>query len=159
MGAPTSVPTMACSRSSCAAEAPSKPPRSNGPDRLSASFHARDLFAPVAARLAADTLPARALRSAEIGRLLDWPDDLAEIVYIDGYGNAMTGLRAAILPEKTGFVVKGRLLTRARTFSDAPLSAAFWYENSNGLAEIAVNRGRADGALNLAIGTPISVVP
>src|SRR5271170_1270450 len=41
------------------------------PERLSASFHARDLFAPVAARLAADTLPARALHGAEIGRLPD----------------------------------------------------------------------------------------
>ena len=129
------------------------------PDRLSASFHARDLFAPVAARLAADTLPARALHGAEIGRLLDWPDDLPEIVYIDGYGNAITGLRSAILPEKTELAVKGRVLTRARTFSDAPLGAAFWYENSNGLAEIAVNTGRADSMLSLAIGTPVSVVP
>jgi S-adenosyl-L-methionine hydrolase (adenosine-forming) len=129
------------------------------PDRLSASFHARDLFAPVAARLAAGTLPARALRGAGIGRLPDWPDDLPEIVYIDGYGNAMTGLRASILPEETGLAVEGRVLTRARTFSDVPPGAGFWYENSNGLAEIAVNAGRADGVLGLAIGTPISVVP
>ena len=129
------------------------------PDRLSASFHARDLFAPVAARLAAGTLPARALRGAGIGRLPDWPDDLPEIIYIDGFGNAMTGLRAAILPEKTELAVKGRVLTRARTFSDVPPGAGFWYENSNGLAEIAVNAGRADSALSLAIGTPVSVVP
>jgi S-adenosylmethionine hydrolase len=128
------------------------------PDRLSASFHGRDLFAPVAARLAAGTLPAGALRGAGIGRLHDWPDDLPEIVYIDGYGNAMTGLRASILPEKAKLAVKGRVLTRARTFSDAPLGAGFWYENSNGLAEIAVNKGRADSALSLAIGTPVSVM-
>ena len=129
------------------------------PDRLSASFHARDLFAPVAARLAAGTLPAGAFHGAGIGRLPDWPDDLPEIVYIDSYGNAMTGLRAALLPEKTELAVKGRVLTRARTFSDAPPGAGFWYENSNGLAEIAVNAGRADSALGLAIGTPVSVMP
>jgi S-adenosylmethionine hydrolase len=70
----------------------------------------------------------------------------------------MTGLRASILPEKAKLAVKGRVLTRARTFSDAPLGAGFWYENSNGLAEIAVNKGRADSALSLAIGTPVSVV-
>jgi S-adenosyl-L-methionine hydrolase (adenosine-forming) len=128
------------------------------PDRLSASFHARDLFAPVAARLAAGTLPTDALRNAGISRLSDWPDDLPEIVYIDRYGNAMTGLRAAILPEKTELAVNGRVLTRARTFFDAPPGAGFWYENSNGLAEIAVNKGRADSALSLAIGTPVSVV-
>jgi S-adenosylmethionine hydrolase len=129
------------------------------PDRLSASFHARDLFAPVAARLAAGTLPTDALRDAGISRLSDWPDDLPEIVYIDHYGNAMTGLRAAILPEKTELTVNGQVLTRARTFSDAPPGAGFWYENSNGLAEISVNAGRADCVLSLAIGTPVSVVP
>ncbi len=129
------------------------------PDRLSASFHARDLFAPVAARLAAGTLPARALGGAGISRLPDWPDDLPEIVYIDSYGNAMTGLRAAILPEKSELAVKGRVLTRARTFSDVSPGAVFWYENSNGLAEIAVNAGCADSALSLSIGTPVLVVP
>jgi len=71
----------------------------------------------------------------------------------------MTGLRAAILSKKTELAVKGRVLTRARTFSDAPPGAGFWYENSNGLAEIAVNSGRADSVLSLAIGTPVSVVP
>ena len=129
------------------------------PDTLSASFHGRDLFAPVAARLAAGTLPLDALRAAGIGRFPDWPDDLPEIVYIDGYGNAVSGLRAAILPERTGLAVGAHVLRRARTFSDVPPGAAFWYENSNGLAEIAVNAGRADSALGLDIGTPVSVLP
>ena len=35
---------------------------------------------------------------------------------------------------------------------------AFWYETSNGLAEIAVNQGRADRELNLAIGSPVEIV-
>jgi len=52
----------------------------------------------------------------------------------------------------------GRLLRRARTFSDVPPGSALWYENANGLAEIAVNAGRADAALGLAIGSPVSVV-
>ena len=39
------------------------------------------------------------------------------------------------------------------------LGTAFWYENSNGLAEIAVNQGRADRELGLAIGTPVEIVP
>ena len=54
-------------------------------------------------------------------------------------------------------VVAGRLLERARTFSDLPPGAAFWYENSNGLAEIAVNQARADRALGLSIGMPIEI--
>lgn len=45
------------------------------------------------------------------------------------------------------------------TFSDLPPGAAFWYENSNGLAEIAVNQGRADRELGLSIGMPVKIVP
>lgn len=129
------------------------------PDRLSASFHGRDLFAPVAARLACDALPSGALRNAGTVRYPDWPDDLPEIVYIDGYGNAMTGLRAAVLPAQAALLAGGRALARARTFSDVPPGAAFWYENANGLAEIALNAGRADSALDLAVGTPVAVLP
>ena len=36
--------------------------------------------------------------------------------------------------------------------------AAFWHENSNGPAEIAVNPGRADRALRLSIATPVAIV-
>ena len=44
------------------------------------------------------------------------------------------------------------------TFSDRPPSEAFWYENSNGLVEIAVNQGRADRDLGLAIGVSVEIV-
>ncbi len=47
---------------------------------------------------------------------------------------------------------------RAGTFSDRPPGTAFWYENSNGLAEIAVNQGRTDSELGLAIGNPVEIV-
>jgi S-adenosylmethionine hydrolase len=127
------------------------------PDTLSASFHGRDLFAPVAARIArGDDPPGRPLDEAAVRRP-DWPDDLAEIVYVDHYGNAMTGLRASIVPDGARLAAAGRALERARTFSDRPEGEAFWYENSNGLAEIAVNRGRADRLLGLALGTPVEV--
>jgi S-adenosyl-L-methionine hydrolase (adenosine-forming) len=129
------------------------------PDKLSPSFHGRDLFAPVAARLARGALPLGALRSAEPGRHPDWPDDLPEIVYIDGYGNAMTGLRAAVLAEPARLAAGGEEMARAHTFSDVPPGVAFWYENANGLAEIAVNRGRADSVLGLGIGAPVVVLP
>jgi hypothetical protein len=125
------------------------------PQHLSASFHGRDLFAPVAAMLARGEPPPGRPRAQ---RRADWPDDLAEIVYVDHFGNAMTGLRAAMLPPNTRLAVAGRVLERARTFSDRPSGAAFWYENSNGLAEIAVNQGRADRDLGLAIGSPVEII-
>jgi len=45
---------------------------------------------------------------------------------------------------------------KARTFNDVPVGHPMWYENSNGLAEIAINQGRADAALGLYLGQPIS---
>jgi S-adenosylmethionine hydrolase len=127
------------------------------PPTLSASFHGRDLFAPVAAMLARGVQPEGRVRDAPNNRA-DWPDDLAEIVYVDHYGNAITGMRASVVPAAARLSVGGRALERARTFSDRPPGAAFWYENSNGLAEIAVNQGRADRELGLCIGTPVELV-
>jgi S-adenosylmethionine hydrolase len=128
------------------------------PQRLSASFHGRDLFAPVAAVLARGE-PPPGLPSADASdRKPDWPDDLGEIVYVDHFGNAMTGLRAAMLPANARLAASNRVLERARTFSDLPPGTAFWYENSNGLAEIAVNQGRADLTLGIALGTKVEAV-
>ena len=128
------------------------------PEHLSASFHGRDLFAPIAARLARGDPPPGRPRTDDADRRPDWPDELDEIVYVDHFGNAMTGLRAAALPSDAMLAVAGRTLARARTFSDLPPAAAFWYENSNGLAEIAVNQGRADRDLGLWIGMPVEIV-
>src|SRR5262245_12774188 len=129
------------------------------PEHLSASFHGRDLFAPVAAMLARGEPPPGRQRSDGSLNRTDWPDDLGAIVYIDHFGNAMTGLRAAMLSPNAALATAGRILPRARTFSDRPPGEAFWYENSNGLAEIAVNQGRADRELGLTIGAPVEVLP
>ncbi|MGA7260963.1 MAG: SAM-dependent chlorinase/fluorinase [Stellaceae bacterium] len=129
------------------------------PEAISASFHGRDLFAPVAGLLARGGPPAGRLRPAQILRRPEWPDDLPEIAYVDRFGNAMTGLRAALLPGRARLAAGGRVLARRRTFSDVAAGEAFWYENSNGLAEIAVNSGRADAALGLAVGSPVEILP
>lgn len=128
------------------------------PERLSASFHGRDLFAPVAAMLGRGEPPPGQPREDSADRRADWPDDLGEIAYVDHFGNAITGLRAAMLPPNARVAAAGRVLERAGTFSDRPRGAAFWYENSNGLAEIAVNQGRADRDLGLSIGVPVEIV-
>ena len=126
------------------------------PPRLSASFHGRDLFAPVAAMLARGERPE--LAPVVPRRFPDWPDDLAAIVYVDGYGNAVTGLRAATLAEGSVLRAAGRTLQRARTFGEVPAGAAFWYANSSGLAEIAVSGGSAAALLGLEPGSTVEVV-
>ena len=121
------------------------------PQRLSASFHGRDLFAPVAAAAAAKRIPRGWLAAKRAPEILLPPDDLAQVIYIAHYGNAVTGLRFS----KTNLVLKvGRQTLRyARTFEDA--KGPFWYANSMGLVEIAVPRGSAARQLRLKIGSPV----
>ena len=85
-------------------------------------------------------------------------DDLAQVVYIDHYGNALTGLRGEVVPAAAGLVIGRRTIRHAPIFSAAPIGSAFWYVNSNGLAEIAVNCGRADRTLGLSVGSRIDVI-
>ncbi len=126
------------------------------PDSASASFHGRDVFAPAAARLARGWRlegPAHPARGLPEG----WAEELDRIVYADHYGNLMTGRRAASLPPHAVVVAAGRRLRRARTFCDAAPGEAFWYENANGLVELAVNRGSAAAQLGLAPGDEVVI--
>jgi S-adenosyl-L-methionine hydrolase (adenosine-forming) len=127
------------------------------PAALSATFHGRDLFAPVAARLALGEPPPGV--EAPPTRYPGWPDDLPEVVYVDHFGNAMTGLRAASLASATELEVAGQRLRHGRTFSDVPADEPLWYANANGLAEIGVNGGSAAALFGLAPGTPVRVHP
>lgn len=127
------------------------------PERLSASFHGRDLFAPMAARFAAGLGPEDCgCRPVEPALHADWPDDLPSVIYHDHYGNAWTGLRAHALAQDAILAAGEERFRRARTFSDVPPGTGFWYENSSGLAEIAVNGGAAASVSALAIGSAVT---
>lgn len=126
------------------------------PPQLSHSFHGRDLFAPVAAMLAKGQPPPTRDIGERPGR--DWPDDLAEAIYIDRFGNVMTGLRAAAVAQEAVIGIGTAKLRAARTFSDVARGEAFWYENSIGLVEIAVNGGSAARALDIRPGDPVHVL-
>jgi len=133
------------------------------PERMSETFHGRDLFAPVAARLARGETPmseAEDYDDAPLARIqrLDWPDDLAEIIYIDGFGNAMAGIRAEKVPDDAEISVAGRAIRRTQKFSDVSEGELMWYENANGLLEISVNLGRADAMLNLTVGSQVRII-
>ncbi len=122
------------------------------PERLSSSFHGRDLFAPVAAALAT-RVPRGWLEPKRRPDVRLPAGDLPQVIYIDHYGNALTGIRAASLPGKKIVLVKGRRLRHAGTFEAA--RGPFWYGNSLGLVEIALPRGSAARRLGLRVGTPV----
>ena len=128
------------------------------PERLSSSFHGRDLFAPVAAMLANGEAPPGQLFNITPDRIYRWPSDLEKIIYIDHFGNAMTGIRAANLDNNHVIAVADLRLRWARTFADVAIGQGFWYENSNGLVELAVNQGRADEILRLTIGDAVTLL-
>ena len=128
------------------------------PQALSASFHARDLFAPVAALIAENNLAADRIQELEALHVQFGPDDLPEVIYIDHYGNALTGIRATSVARTDAIVVRGHRISYARVFAEAPAGGAFWYENSIGLVELAADRAVAARRLGIEVGDTVSVI-
>lgn len=123
------------------------------PQTLSNSFHGRDLYAPVCAMIAnSDEIESTAFEWKDKHK---WPDDLNEVIYIDHFGNCMTGIRAQSLDKQLVLRIDHQDIINADTFSDVKTGKALWYENSNGLIEIAVNQGTAEDDLQLKIGSHI----
>jgi S-adenosylmethionine hydrolase len=124
------------------------------PASLSASFHGRDLFTPLAIELAQgnrpDSIPYPLTES-----LL--AKDCLEIVYIDSFGNLFTGIRGSEIKLNQQLSCQGRIIHPAGTFSDVQPGQLFWYVNSNGLVEIAANQTRAVEILSARIGTEITL--
>ncbi len=123
------------------------------PETLSSSFHGRDLYAPVCAMLEnKEQIPGDRVGWTDKHQ---WPDELNEVIYIDHFGNSMTGIRAESLNKVKVLKINDREIPNAKTFSDVTAGEVFWYENSNGLVEIVVNLGSANEVLNITIGQPI----
>ncbi len=125
------------------------------PEGLSASFHGRDLFAPIAAWIAAGKFPADKLALIAEPNIQFDAADLPRIIYIDHFGNAWTGIRGGLADSAARIDVKGRQLPWRRVFAAAGKGELFWYQNSIGLIEIAANRGNAAALLDLRVGDPV----
>jgi len=126
------------------------------PQRLTSSFHGRDLFAPVAARLAAGTLPEEWLAPKATPDVLLDPGPLFRVIYVDHYGNCATGIPAERMDRRARLALAGREVCYARVFGEAEPGEPFWYENSSGLVEIAIAGESAARALGIGVGTPLS---
>jgi S-adenosyl-L-methionine hydrolase (adenosine-forming) len=127
------------------------------PERLSASFHGRDLFAPMAGRVSRGELDANKFSETPGLQVQLGADDLAEVVYVDHYGNVLTGMRAGTVAKSAKLGIAGKEVAYARVFSDVPAGQAFWYENSIGLVEVAVNGGNAAMQLGMRVGDSAQV--
>jgi S-adenosylmethionine hydrolase len=140
---------------------------------LSASFHGRDVFAPVAAALAAGAAPAdvgspldpaglvalQLSRATSAGRGL-----LAHALQADRYGNVSldaehTQLAGSGLRLGHPVTVNGRPALYARTFADVPAGGLLLYEDGYRTLALAVNRGSALQELGLALDDEVLIEP
>jgi S-adenosylmethionine hydrolase len=140
---------------------------------ISATFHGRDVFAPVAARLAGGAPLASAGEPLEAGELVALersrprlePDALlAHVVATDSFGNAIldavhddllaSGRRLgdALAARAGGRRVRGVV---ARTFSDVARGQLLVYEDAGGALALAVNGGDAAALLGLRAGDEV----
>lgn len=129
------------------------------PENLSHTFHGRDLFAPIAAWIEKGEFPyGKLVDTVSLQVQLD-AGDLAEIVYIDHYGNALTGLRTDRISSSAASLCIGTTkLAYAPIFAEVAPDKPFWHGNSIGLVEIAVNSGNAAQMLALKVGDPVHVL-
>jgi S-adenosyl-L-methionine hydrolase (adenosine-forming) len=144
---------------------------------ISATFHGRDIFAPVAAHLAGGATLAEAgealapdsLVALELGEPAIEPGRVvAHVVYVDRYGNVALDLNDRHLPE-TGLRLGHRVEVEAGlrsltavfalTFADVETGELILYEDSYRSLALALNRGSAAEALRLSPGDEVLVRP
>jgi S-adenosylmethionine hydrolase len=144
---------------------------------VSATFHGRDLFAPVAARLAAGEPLAEAgtpLEPAELVSLV-LPEPAVDggvlatvVLRVDGFGNlALAGSHTDLgrggltLGQPVAVRTGGRrvLGVVARTFADVRLGDLLVYEDAAGSLAVAVNGGDAAGLLGVRGGDTVRLEP
>ncbi len=127
------------------------------PASASATFHGRDIFAVIAALIARGEFPDDKVEAVSRLDVEFDAGDLPRVIYIDHYGNAWTGQRAADLPQATRIVAAGAEFRHAATFGAVGKGEGFWFGNSVGLLELAINRGNAAERLGLKLGDVVQI--
>ncbi len=147
--------------------------RSLFPDEVSATFHGRDIMAPVAAALA------RGMPLADVGpkiqaencvqldiptTQLDENGITGRVIYIDRFGNIRTTINASNLahyqPSSFAgvFIGRHRINSISSTYSDSAPGDLLALIDSAGHLEIAVNRGSAGELTGCRIGDPVNIM-
>jgi S-adenosylmethionine hydrolase len=139
---------------------------------VSATFHGRDIFAPVAARLAGGAALLDAGEPCDPGSLvsLELPRPeiaggviLAHVLYIDRFGNVQLDVEEPELELGRVFAVStsgGDRTSPARyvvTFADAGAGELILYEDSHRRLAVAVNQGDAAARLDVAVDDEIRI--
>ena len=143
--------------------------------RVSATFHGRDVFAPVVAHLASGVPAEKLGPQLDVGALVRQPAPEThldanrletEVISVDRFGNVQlaataTDLTTAGLESPTRIRLRMDMvtveLTLGSTFNDVPTGALLAYVDSAGLVAVAVNGGSAAGRLGIHPGTRVQL--
>ncbi len=137
---------------------------------VSATFHGRDILAPVAARLSLGLVPDELGPpvSTWVKHVLPAPTVApgrvaGEVILVDHFGNLLTNIPAEsltpLLPRSPRFRAGARDVPRfVRTYGEAEPGSVVALVSSSGTLEIACVQGSAARTLDADVGTPVEVV-
>ena len=139
-------------------------------DADSATFHGRDVFAPLAASIATkgiDSLvTAGLLASTDAPVTIDFPTaDVSKtgatgtVLVIDCFGNVITNIPGTIITEKMGqsVSINGRAVPVAPSYAHVGQGEALVTIGSHGNVELAENDGRGTDAFSVTVGDTIEL--
>ena len=131
------------------------------------TFHGRDIFAPIAAELAAgNTTPVCIAKKTDdwVPAWVDRPETSADrvsgsIITVDAFGNLISNIDAALIDEFADPVVHvaGHDIRVTRTYGSVRPGELLALVNSFGVVEVAKSEGNASEALGVERGAPINV--
>jgi S-adenosylmethionine hydrolase len=138
---------------------------------VSATFHGRDILAPVAAHWSCGADLTRFGPPVDLATLVTLSVEeprrvgstlIGRVELADAFGNLITNIREPDLPagdrNSLAISIGGERITGVhRTYSDRPFQAVVALIGSSGRLEIAVNGGNAAGKLNLGRGAEVHV--
>jgi len=125
------------------------------PEDLSPTFHGRDVFAVIAAEIARGEFPESKLSQIDLLEVEFDAGELSRVIYIDHFGNAWVGVRN--VPKDARVSAAGKLFKYSESFGFVGKGEGFWFNNSVGLLELAVNRGNAATSFGLKVGDVVQV--
>ena len=135
----------------------------------SATFHGRDIFAPIAADMAAGHLDIVDVATETRDWIPGWVDApeigagriAGVIVTVDTFGNLISNIDAALVAsfERPVLQVAGRQVPLLTTYGNVRPGEYLGLINSFGVVEVALAEGDAAEGLGVGRGAPISVSP
>ena len=137
-------------------------------EKVSATFHGRDIFSPLAARICAGIEPEKIGPIINDPVLLEWPEpDVGResvegtVIYVDVFGNLVSNIAEAhVLPFLPGgrvFLKGDEIGTPRKSYEEIEKGTPLAIINSFGLLEIAVREDSAARRFNAGTGDEVVI--